>query len=248
MHLGYRRIYGWLLAICIAGCEEFALGQSQPILEIVPAAPRYQESVYARIRSVPFDFGVPFAIQVAMNGDTLSVTWQVLPEVGSYTMDVELGRFPAGTYKVNISHGSTTGTAQFTVGPAPVHPIPTTLPAVPNANYTDLWSTPSESGTAIAIVQGPTNLLFAVWCVYDINGAPTWYTLQPGEWQTAKYFTEPIYKTRGPYFGGTYDASMVHDTSVGTGTLFFSDYQSAFFSFDVEGIRGSKALTRISIE
>jgi len=163
-------------------------------------------------------------------------------------MDVELGRFPAGTYKVNISHGSTTGTAQFTVGSALVQSIPTTLPAVPTANYSDLWWTPSESGTAIAIVQGPTNLLFAVWCVYDVNGAPTWYTLQPGEWQTAKYFTGPVYKTRGPYFGGTYDASTVQDTLVGTGVISFSDYQSAVFSFDIEGIRGLKILSRMSIE
>ena len=72
--------------------------------------------------------------------------------------------------------------------------------------------------------------------------------LQPGEWQTAKYFTGPIYKTRGPYFGATYDASMVQDTLVGTGVISFSDYQSAVFSFDIEGIRGLKMLNRMSIE
>jgi hypothetical protein len=31
-------------------------------------------------------------------------------------------------------------------------------------------------------VQGPTNLLFAVWFGYDPSGKPTWYTLQSGEW------------------------------------------------------------------
>ena len=66
----YRRYpwtYGWVLAISIACSGQFAVGQTQ-LLEVVPAAPRYQEPVYARIRSAPFDFGVPFAIQVAMNG------------------------------------------------------------------------------------------------------------------------------------------------------------------------------------
>lgn len=241
-------IWAWTLAVVVALSTNVAIGQVQPQLEIIPANPRYQEPVFARIRSAPSDFGRPYAVMVTSSGDAINVTWQVQPEIGPYTMDVELGRFPAGTYKVNISHGNAASSAEFTVGSAPIQQDPSRPPAVPTANYSDVWWTPSESGTGLMIAQGPTNVLFAFWCVYDANGTPTWYTIQPGEWQTPTFFVGPIYRTTGPYFGGAYDPSKVQLTLVGTAALAFSDYRSATFSFGIDGIRGVKNLTRFAIE
>lgn len=62
---------------------------------------------------------------------------------------------------------------------------------------------PSESGWGLTIVRRPTDVLFAVWFVYDAPGKPTWYTLEPGQPATATRImkeatsTTPIVYGRG---------------------------------------------------
>ncbi len=118
-------------------------------------------------------------------------------------------------------------------------------------NYSDFWWNPSESGWGLAIQQGATNLLFAAWFVYDAMGKPVWYTLQPGRWTTANIYTTyegPVYKTNGPYFGGFFDPSQVGEMQVGTGVLSFRNSNSGTFRYTIEGVTGSKTITRMLIE
>jgi len=162
--------------------------------------------------------------------------------------DVELGRFPAGSYSVKVT-GLASASTQFSVSDAPGPSFyPRNIPAV---NYSDIWWTPSESGWGLSIVQGPTNLLCAAWFVYDASGKPTWYTLQTGEWtyvSRGSVYTGPVYKTAGPYFGGPFDPAQVGITQVGTGTLSFRDSGSGTFGYTIDGVTGTKAIVRMPIE
>ena len=220
---------------------------------VIPAAPRYLEPVYARLTPETFSGENIYGGQASMNGTNITVEYQALPEIGQYYYDVELGRFPAGTYTVQVQSRSGPVYAQFTVTPA----MRSTLPApshpgnVPAVNYSDIWWTPSESGWGLSVSHGPTNILFAVWFVYDASGNPVWYTLQPGQWDTANIFTTyrgPIYKTSGPYFGAAFNPAQVGIVQVGTGALSFRDSNSGTFSYVVEGVTGSKNITRQAIE
>jgi hypothetical protein len=242
-----------VVVICAAYC--FAASVAAQRVQILPAAPRYMEPVYARIFPDVFSGGQrAYGAKVSMAGNVISVLlFLPPPDIGVYdNYDVELGRLPSGTYTVQLV-GSSSPSAQFTVAEAATPPNPqfSQLPAVPAVNYSDIWWNPSESGWGLTIVQGPTNVLFAVWFVYDASGEPTWYTLEPGQATSAGLvttFTGPIYKTNGPYFGGPFDPAQVGTTQAGTGTLQFRHSDSGTFSYTVEGVTGSKAIVRQPIE
>jgi hypothetical protein len=190
----------YVVVVWAAYCFAGSVG-AQLTAQILPAAPRYMEPVYARILPNPFSGDHPFGAKVSMAGNVISVLLFSDVDLGVYDYDVELGRFPAGTYTVQFAgFGVDARDAQFTVADAPRPPPPNfMMPAIPAVNYSDMWWTPSESGWGLTIVQGPTNVLFAVWFVYDASGKPTWYTLQPGQWTSASFmtiYTGPIYKTK----------------------------------------------------
>ena len=197
---------------------------AQTTATVMPSSPRYMEPVYVRIASVA-GMGINAdGAQVSMEGNVITVTYQYIIDIGTYPYDVMLGRLPAGTYTVNVVRsGGVVATTQFAVAAAQVAQPGTAIPPV---NYTDMWWNPAESGWGMSIHQGPTNLLFAVWFVYDASGKPVWYTLEPGQWTTAGFnstYAGTVYKTSGPYFGATFDPSMVRQSQAGTATLYFKD-------------------------
>lgn len=156
--------------------------------------------------------------------------------------DVQLGQFPAGAYSVKVIYSATeVASAQFDVSPkstaAGAHR--------PLVNYSDLWATPQESGWGLSVHQHSSDLVFAAWYVYDQNKQPTWYTLQPGQWVTFKTYTGPVYKTKGPYWGGPFDQSTVTIAQVGTATLTFDNFASGTFSYTIEGVTGTKQIARL---
>ncbi|MCG6965652.1 MAG: hypothetical protein LJE59_04025 [Chromatiaceae bacterium] len=169
-------------------------------VEIIPTNPRYLEPVYARIDS-PISECL-YGAQATMTDNVIDISYRMLPELCMYTYDVELGRLPAGDYKVTVRRDSSdcvAATAEFTVAPAlQSEAYPGTVPAV---NCSDLWWNPSDSGRGISIIQGPTNVLVAVWFIYDQTGRPVWYTLGPGQWNRTDYYSAysgPIYRTTVP--------------------------------------------------
>src|SRR6266566_9826375 len=85
---------------CAAYC--FAGSVGAQTAQVLPVAPRYMEPVYARILPNPFSGAQPFGAKVSMAGNVISVMVFVQVDLGVYDYDVELGRFPAGTYTVQF--------------------------------------------------------------------------------------------------------------------------------------------------
>lgn len=231
-----------LLVLC-------ASATAQRTLEIIPPAPQSQERVILRVNSLLPDLCE--SASVSFSDDTIKVTLRCVQVIGplplnrNTTLDVELGRYPAGGYSVvtgDSNPGVPTITNSFSVAERHTFVPPYAFPVV---DYSDHWWNPQESGWGLSIMQHPSDRLFAVWFVYTQSDQPVWYTLQPGEWTSSTVYSGPVYKTTGPYFGGTFDPSHLGITQVGTATLSFADSNSGTFSYTVEGITGSKPIVRL---
>lgn len=233
------------LGIALATLCGLSSAQSDT-MEIIPAAPRYQEPVFARIK--PW-YRCIYGAEVAMSGATITIRDVSLVDICYYPYDVELGRFPTGSYTVQWLTAGQPLTAEFTVGPPPP---PASYPGTgPAVDYSGMWWNASESGWGLGIFQGPADQLFAVWFVYDAAGAPTWYTLEAGRWTTTNVYATysgSIYRYTGPSFGSAFDPAKVVGSVVGAGTLTFRSSGSGRFDYTVIGASGSRLITRLPIE
>jgi len=108
-----------------------------------------------------------------------------------------------------------------------------------HANYTDLWYNPQESGWGANVVQ-QLETAFVTLFVYGPDGAPTWYVASearviaymPG---ALPLFTGTLYRTRGPWHGGPFDASKVSVQPVGTVWLEALAKDRLRITYDAEG-------------
>lgn len=117
-------------------------------------------------------------------------------------------------------------------------------------NYGGLWwKSPggSEAGWGINFAhQGDT--IFASWFTYDLTGKPWWLVMSAT--QTApNSFTGTLFQATGPAFDATPfppigSSGGAIGSAVGTGTLTFSDASDGSFSYTVNGIAQTKAITR----
>lgn len=219
-------------------------------LTILPANPKGQDIIHLQASVGNLD---PSKVRVSMVANKIFVYYESEIALGgqpSLPLDVTMGRFPAGTYQVELQTGGTVeGTAQFTVSDENIN-RPTPFPLL---DYTGLWWNPAESGWGLNVAQ-MNDKLFAAWYVYDPAGRATWYTLQPGSWaiesgmpeSSALVFTYsgPVYKTTGPYWANPFSPSSVSITQVGTGKLTFTSYNQARFDYTIEGITGVKNIVR----
>jgi lysyl endopeptidase len=113
-------------------------------------------------------------------------------------------------------------------------------------NYTDLWyGGDSQSGWGLNIIQHATNKIFAVWYTYDASGRMTWYVIPDGTWTSPTVYTGSIYATTGPAASaGSFNPDVVTRRIVGTGTLTFSDANTGTFAFTIDGVTGTRSITR----
>lgn len=216
-------------------------------VSVLPGAPGALDLIIARISAsnpCSIDEGT-FRIKqagalVRVDVNTLA---NCVPTGGSVGFDVLLGKYPAGVYTVSVFQPEAVqvATTQFTV----VDNSSKTMPH-PLVDYSDWWWTVGESGWGLSIMQHTSDRIFAAWFVYDQAKQPVWYTLQPGQWLHFNMYVGPVYKTTGPYFGGPFDQTQVGITQVGTATLTFNDYMTGTFSYTVEGISGTKSITRLA--
>ena len=113
-------------------------------------------------------------------------------------------------------------------------------------NYQDLWwSGAQESGWGISITQH-RDVLFSELFIYDAQGRPLWVVMPGGAWNpTFTRFTGAVFIPTGSYFAA-YDASR-HSVgpSVGTVTLDFADRGHATLSYTINGVSGTKQISRI---
>lgn len=121
--------------------------------------------------------------------------------------------------------------------------LPAAAQSTPNADYTDMWWNPSESGWGISI-HVKRDILFAAWFAYDSTGNPTWYTLQGGHWMAPNLYSGPIYATHANPNAGVGPLTSVSVVQVGSGSFTFSNYDQAGFTFVVNGVQNSKNIVR----
>ena len=165
---------------------------------------------------------------------------------------------PVGSATFSFTDGNT-GSFTYTVnGVTQTKPIerevfaavPTCVAAETFAaasNYSDLWwHGPSESGWGVNIThQG--DILFATWFTYDANGKGLWLVMARGDKIGPGAYSGALYRTTGPTFSATpWDTHQVGVTQVGSATFSFSDSSNGTFSYTVNGVAGSKSITRES--
>ena len=101
----------------------------------------------------------------------------------------------------------------------------------------------SESGWGVNLThQG--DIIFAIWFTYDLDGTPLWLsaTLFKG---TGPAYAGMLYRSRGPAFSAMpFDPAKVSFTPVGTLSVAFANGNSATFSYTVDGVPGTKQITR----
>lgn len=219
-------------------------------IEIIPGHPAIVQPVYARISvTAPCVFSLGIS-SLRQEGSTIQI---VAHPVSSCTIpplpgpccsqDVSLGSFGAGSFSVVLKDSSG---AQLTSGSFTVDDTYASKTApFPLVDYSDHWWNPQESGWGMSIVQHPSGEVFVVWFVYNSAGVPTWYVIPSGKWETLARYTGTVYKTTGPFFGSSFDPNRVGVTPAGNATLSFTGYATANFSYTVDGITGTKAITRL---
>ena len=111
-------------------------------------------------------------------------------------------------------------------------------------DYTDLWWNPGESGWGLNLLQHPSRVIFGVWYTYGADGKRTWFVMPAGSWTSPTTYSGALDATTGPSLAHPFDASKVKVQPVGTATLTFSDADHGTFSYSVNGISGTKAITR----
>ena len=121
------------------------------------------------------------------------------------------------------------------------------------------WGAPagSESGWGVNIThQG--NILFATWFTYNTDGSPLWLVMPNGMRMTepvedpygmmmqfTNMYMGALYRTTGPPFNSVpFNSAPVTVTEVGSAMFDFSDPLAAMFSYTVNGVTQSKAITR----
>lgn len=109
-------------------------------------------------------------------------------------------------------------------------------------NYQGLWWNASEDGWGMSLTQHG-NLLFAAIYTYDSNKNPVWYVI-PNCPITTNNCTGDIFKVSGatpPTLPWNGNSKLVE--KVGTGSLSFTNSSAGNFSFTLNGVSASKAIT-----
>lgn len=124
----------------------------------------------------------------------------------TYRQEVDLGRLPAGEYRLNVilnavqQPGVTAGpeylitNAVFTVtdGRAAKY-----KPFV-RLDYSGHWWDPVEPGWGLFIWHDAKDHLLAAWFTYTPDGKPIWYVIEGGAWTTFATYEGPLLQTSRP--------------------------------------------------
>ncbi len=218
---------------------------------IVPASPKFNEAVHVTTPTGTVGNWMPNSVTIAMSGNTITLTVPTTSFESSpimSTMDVVVGRLPAGSYDVKVVTTGDFANQSLGTGHFVVADRDTSINA-PIYDYTDMWWTPAESGWGLSVTQHISTNLFAAWFVYGSDGRATWYVLPSGTWAdlvpgSLGTYSGQVYKTTGPYYGSPFLPANVVVTPVGNAQLKFSDYSHGTFTYTIDGVSGSKAIER----
>ena len=187
------------------------------------------------------------------NAGFTSYTGNVYIPTGSHFAAYDASRFNPGAVVGSATltfTGANTASFQYTInGVAGTKTIQRQAfgpqDSTPVATYADLWwGGNAQNGWGVAISQQYRNL-FAVWYTYDTAGRTTWYVLPAGSWTTENVYSGTAYRTTGSaWLGATYNPSAFTPSPAGTLTFRFTDLHNGTMSYEVDGVTGSKAITR----
>jgi len=120
-------------------------------------------------------------------------------------------------------------------------------PTGADPNYTDAWwhsPAGSESGWAVSIAhQG--DVLFAIWYTYVPDGRDEWVVMSNGTLTGPATYSGALHRARGPSVrSGSWKPSDVTLVPAGNATFTFLDNENGIFAFTLDGVTGSKPITR----
>ena len=192
---------------------------------IVPPQPTSFETVNLRMTVDSCTF-VPASVRVTMVSNVISVTELFnncfapgTPQV----VDVQLGALPAGDYRVQVFPAIASVSQPLEDLTFKVRdPVQAPGSPRPLVDYTGLWYNPQQSGWGLSLFQGATHVTFGLLFVYDSANRPEWYSLQGAHWTGSRTLAGTLFRTTGPAFGGSFNASQVAYTQVGTAAIDFT--------------------------
>ncbi len=112
----------------------------------------------------------------------------------------------------------------------------------PAANYEGLWWNSAENGWGINLAhQGER--IYLTWYTYDGAGKASWLAMLATKTAPATYGGD-IIELHGPSLNANPFAPAPTATTVGNGTLTFTDSSNGTFSYTAKNIPGTKAITR----
>jgi hypothetical protein len=229
-------------------------GQALAQASIVPAEPVQFERISLRqtVDSCTFD---PDTVEVSHAGGTIVVLQrprQCLVPGPPAVVDIQLGAFPRGDYRVEIRFGqdqpavervdfTVQGLAQPAVFPPPPQPL---------ADYTGIWWTPAESGWGLSLHQSRVHEMFGALYVFGPDRVPRWYTLGSGQWQSSTRWRGQMFASQGPFWAAAqWDAGVVQHAAVGTVEFDFGQAPGqvgvARMSYVIDGVTVTKLISRI---
>jgi hypothetical protein len=112
-------------------------------------------------------------------------------------------------------------------------------------SYQDLWwAGLQENGWGMSLTQHGATIFGAMY-VYDDQGRPVWLVLPGGSWDAGyTTYSGSLYAPTGSWFGN-YDVSrFVVGSAVGQASLRFHDLNNATLSYTINGVSGTKSITR----
>jgi hypothetical protein len=224
-------------------------------LVITPSNPTPLDTLRLRWTHVGCTNGDSIQVTQESNRITISTDRVFVVDCGTVNGNFEdftIGRLPTGEYDVQLAVNPPPGSLGPTQLVGPLHfsvaRLPATDAAAPHDDYSDLWWLPQRSGEALLLKQS-SGSLFAVWAAYDSSGRATWYSLQPGAWSrngsNVTSYSGPVYRTTGPWWGGSYDPNQVTITAVGHATFTPLPAQRAQFDVTIDGTTVTLGLQRM---
>lgn len=242
-------ISSWIGAISFA--------QTSPSIVISPAAPTSADSITMRIaRGGPTPY-LANSYRVSQQNNRLRVTLgslALLPGVPPPSLPdaqftfVELGRFPAGSYSVDVvaQDSPIQGEIAIATGLSLIVSDARTLKTFPyvQLNYADHWWNPTESGWGLFIWHDKLDRVLAAWFTYGSDNKAEWYTIQSGSWVNPKQYDGQLIKTSGTSFAAFIPGSAVQVQVVGTASLNFTDANNGTFTYTLNGVTQTKTITR----
>jgi YVTN family beta-propeller protein len=181
----------------------------------------------------------------AFNSAPFDSTRVATTPVGTATFTFTDGNTGTFSYTVNGASGSKAITRQAFASPMPSCAVGGAASAAPN--YQALWwGSPagSESGWGLNMThQG--DILCVTWFTYGPDGKGMWLVGSSFSRTGNGSYAGALYRTIGPPWNAQpWNPAMVALTPVGNATLAFSDAGSGTFSYTVNGVTQSKAITR----